>query len=79
MKRRRILAIVLTLCLVFGMTPITGNAAGSATSGFSDISGHWAENQIVKWFGLGVIAGDETDSGRMIRSRGLKWRRSLIT
>lgn len=54
MKLKRMLsAAILALAMTVSLLPI----AASAAPGYDDISGHWAENAIVKWSGMGIVEG----------------------
>lgn len=53
---KKLLSLLLALCLLTGMLPVPVAAA----AGFSDTSGHWAEDAIDRWASYGVIEGDGT-------------------
>lgn len=52
--KRRMMAVLLTLCMVLSMMPTVAFAAGSD---FTDTDGHWAESIIEKWADYGVVSG----------------------
>ncbi|MBQ8589928.1 MAG: S-layer homology domain-containing protein [Firmicutes bacterium] len=52
--KRRILAILLTLCMILGMMP---TMAFANQPEFHDINGHWAEEVIEKWSDRDIING----------------------
>ena len=66
--KRKILATVVSLCLVAAMLPATALAAD-----FSDTQGHWAEEAIDRWSEYGVVNGtSETTfnpNGNMTRAQ----------
>ena len=45
------ITLLLAICLLLGLSGL------AYAAGFSDIKGHWAENQINKWAGKGLAAG----------------------
>ncbi len=49
--KRKLLSILITLSLVFSLLPVTALAA------YTDTQGHWAQEAIDKWSGLGIIKG----------------------
>lgn len=51
MKRKRVLALILTCAMLLTMLPIAGAVS------FRDTQGHWAQDAIDKWSGYGVIQG----------------------
>ncbi|MBQ6949833.1 MAG: S-layer homology domain-containing protein, partial [Firmicutes bacterium] len=51
---RKLLAIVLTLCMILSMMPTAAFAAGDD---FHDIDGHWAEEVIEKWADRNIVSG----------------------
>jgi hypothetical protein len=56
---RKALAIIISVCMLLTMTPITGFAKTiDQKVDFID-TGHWASDQILKWSNLGLIRGDE--------------------
>ncbi|MFZ5989880.1 MAG: BsuPI-related putative proteinase inhibitor [Bacillota bacterium] len=60
---KRVLLIVLALCLVFVNLPVAANDSSQGSRepakkvAFSDVSGHWAKNVIEKMADTGVIRG----------------------
>ena len=52
--KRRIMAVLLTLCMVLSMMPAVTFAA---ETDFTDTDGHWAESIIEKWADFGVVSG----------------------
>lgn len=52
--KKRILSLLLTLCVALSLLP---SASLAAEATFSDISGHWAANTIESWAARGVISG----------------------
>lgn len=56
MKRRKMLALLLTLAMLMPMLPVS--AAGA---GYEDTAGHWAESEIGRWSSYGVLQGDGTN------------------
>ncbi len=52
--KRRMMAVLLTLCMVLSMFPAVTFAAGT---GFDDMDGHWAETIVETWAGRGVVSG----------------------
>lgn len=52
---RKVLPIILCIAMVFSlMCP-----AALAVSEFSDVDGHWAKQEILKWSDSGLIKGSE--------------------
>ena len=51
--KRKLLSIVLALCLTLTLLPTMSVAAGS----YGDTAGHWAESSIERWSGHGIIQG----------------------
>ena len=53
--KRKLLSIVLALCLTLTLTllPTMSVAAGS----YADTNGHWAESSIERWSAYGIIQG----------------------
>ncbi len=51
--KRKLLSIVLALCLTLTLLPTMSVAAGS----YADTNGHWAESSIERWSGHGIIQG----------------------
>lgn len=51
MKRKRVLAWILTCAMLLTMLPLAGAVS------FRDTQGHWAQDVIDKWSGYGVIQG----------------------
>ena len=53
MMKKRLWAVLLTICLVAALLPTTALAAGS----YGDTAGHWAESSIERWSAYGIIQG----------------------
>lgn len=53
--KRKLLSIVLALCLTLTLLPTMSVAAGS----YADTNGHWAEAAIERWSGYGILQGSE--------------------
>ena len=51
--KRKLLSIVLALCLTLTLLPTATLAAGS----YADTNGHWAEAAIERWSGYGILQG----------------------
>ena len=51
--KKRLWAVLLTICLVAALLPTTALAAGS----YADTNGHWAESSIERWSSYGIIQG----------------------
>ena len=51
--KRKLLSIVLALCLTLTLLPTMSVAAGS----YADTNGHWAESSIERWSVYGIIQG----------------------
>lgn len=51
--KRKLLSIVLALCLTLTLLPTATFAAGS----YADTNGHWAEAAIERWSGCGILQG----------------------
>ena len=51
--KRKLLSIVLALCLTLTLLPAMSVAAGS----YADTNGHWAESSIERWSAYGIIQG----------------------
>lgn len=51
--KRKLLSIVLALCLTLTLLPTMSVAAGS----YADTNGHWAESSIERWSAYGIIQG----------------------
>ncbi len=56
-KLRKGLAVLVAFALVFSAM-IQGAFAAPENAGFSDVTGHWAEDQILEWSGKGIIVGN---------------------
>ncbi len=56
--RRKVLSLVLALCMVLSLMPMTAFAAPGST--FDDVSDHWGKDAIERWAGYGVVNGDGT-------------------
>ena len=54
MHRRKFLALLLTLALVFSAIPVSATA-----SDYVDTDRHWANNEISRWSELGILAGNQ--------------------
>lgn len=54
--KRRILPVLLTLCLMVSLVPSAAFAAGDKT--FDDVNGHWGQASVERWAGYGVLNGD---------------------
>lgn len=52
--KRKSLAVLLALCMVFSMFPA---AAAASTPGYGDVDEHWAKEAIDRWSGHGVVEG----------------------
>lgn len=67
MKTHKILAIMLTVCMILTMIPTMVFADASVedsgvnlnAKNFSDVTGHWASDAINKWEEVGILKGDE--------------------
>lgn len=57
--KRKLLSIVLALCLTLTLLPTMSVAAGS----YADTNGHWAESSIERWSGHGIIQGSNGEFG----------------
>ena len=53
--KRKLLSIVLALCLTLTLLPTMSVAAGS----YADTNGHWAETSIERWSSYGILQGSE--------------------
>lgn len=53
--KRKLLSIVLALCLTLTLLPTMSVAAGS----YADTNGHWAETAIERWSSYGILQGSE--------------------
>lgn len=49
--KKKLLAILLTVCMVLSMAP------AALAAEFGDTDGHWAEDAISRWSGYGIIEG----------------------
>ena len=50
--KKRILAIVLAVCIVATLVPT------AFATGYSDVDGHWAEDAIARWSAYGIVEGN---------------------
>ena len=57
--KRKALALVITVCLVLAMIPMSGFAETAAEKVNLVDANHWAAAQIEKWASVGLILGDE--------------------
>lgn len=55
-KSRKLIAVL--LALVFMFSAMTQSAFAATEASFSDITGHWAREEILRWSGNGVLAGN---------------------
>jgi len=51
--KKKLLAILLTVCMVFSMAP------AALAAGYQDIDGHWAEDAINRWSQAGIVQGND--------------------
>lgn len=54
--KRKILAALLTLVMVFSLLPMS---AWAEETTYSDVAGHWAQAAILRWSDYGVLQGSE--------------------
>lgn len=54
--KRKILAALLTLVMVFSLLPVF---AWAEETTYSDVAGHWAQTAILRWSDYGVLQGSE--------------------
>lgn len=54
--KRKILAALLTLVMVFSLLPVS---AWAEETTYSDVTGHWAQSAILRWSDYGVLQGSE--------------------
>lgn len=54
--KRKILAALLTLVMVFSLLPVSAWAEETI---YSDVAGHWAQAAILRWSDYGVLQGSE--------------------
>lgn len=54
--KRKILAALLTLVMVFSLLPVS---AWAEETTYSDVAGHWAQAAILRWSEYGVLQGSE--------------------
>lgn len=54
--KRKILAALLTLVMVFSLLPVS---AWAEETTYSDVAGHWAQSAILRWSDYGVLQGSE--------------------
>lgn len=54
--KRKILAALLTLVMVFSLLPVS---AWAEETTYSDVAGHWAQSAILRWSEYGVLQGSE--------------------
>lgn len=54
--KRKILAALLTLVMVFSLLPVS---AWAEETTYSDVAGHWAQTAILRWSDYGVLQGSE--------------------
>ena len=54
--KRKILAALLTLVMVFSLLPVS---AWAEETTYSDVAGHWAQTAILRWSDYGVLQGNE--------------------
>lgn len=54
--KRKILAALLTLVMVFSLLPVS---AWAEETTYSDVAGHWAQAAILRWSDYGVLQGSE--------------------
>lgn len=61
MKAKRLLNLILSVCLLLTLLPATALADTGTPAGiaYSDIANHWAAPQIEKWSNLGILRGYE--------------------
>lgn len=60
--KRKLLATLLTLAMVFSLLPMT--ALAEETTVYSDVEGHWAEDAIHRWSSYAVLQGYDGNSCR---------------
>lgn len=53
--KRKLLATLLTLAMVFSLLPMT--ALAEETTVYSDVEGHWAEDAVLRWSSYAVLQG----------------------
>lgn len=56
LMKRKFLTVILSVCMVLSMLPVTSSAA---TPVYNDVDGHWAEEAILRWSEYGVLEGSE--------------------
>ena len=54
--KRKILAALLTLVMVFSLLSVS---AWAEETTYSDVAGHWAQTAILRWSDYGVLQGSE--------------------
>ena len=54
--KKRLFAILVSVCMVLSLLPASALAAGN-TAGYADTEGHWAEAAIDRWSDYGIVAG----------------------
>ena len=56
-KLRKLLAMVMTLCMIIPTLALGAAATDTTTAQFTDIAGHWAEDTITRWADIGIVNG----------------------
>lgn len=56
-KLRKLLAMVMTLCMIIPTLATGAAATDTTTAPFTDIAGHWAEDTITRWADVGIVNG----------------------
>ena len=56
-KLRKLLAMVMTLCMIIPTLALGAAATDTTTAPFTDIAGHWAEDTITRWADVGIVNG----------------------
>ena len=56
-KLRKLLAMVMTLCMIISTLATGAAATDTTTAPFTDIAGHWAEDTITRWADVGIVNG----------------------
>ncbi|HIX93784.1 MAG TPA: S-layer homology domain-containing protein [Firmicutes bacterium] len=56
-KLRKLLAMIMTLCMIIPTLATGAAATDTTTAPFTDIAGHWAEDTITRWADVGIVNG----------------------